>query len=250
MVIQRSQAVAYEFRPRSRHVLLAHCYSRPFLARAAVLLSSFDVVDDTCGASETSKSYSTLWQRDATGRPVAAGKMRDSEVQVVNLDGTPVAFGERGIVRVRNPYMVAGYLNDPDATAESFRDGWLYPGDVDRLEAFGRLRVADRADHVMNIMGNKLNAFVVDQLLRTPPGVLDAISFRNPRLDAPDELFAFVVPGERANRLQAVASPRHAFSERIGEYAVTRVIQPVSGIPSRADGADACYHRYLWRHQH
>lgn len=299
MVIQRSQAVADEFRPGSRHVLLAHCYSRPFLARAAAallngstlyfglqphqwhptgidivsgsrsligsvlggailqpraarielagsrlpdaeaiaLLDSFDLVDDTYGASETSKSYSTLWQRDATKRPVATGRMRDSVIEVIDADAVQVPPGERGIVRVRNSYMVAGYLDDPRASADAFRDGWFYPGDVALVEADGRLRIADRADHVVNIMGNKVSAFVVDQLLRTAPGVLDAICFRNPKPDAPDELFAFVVFDERANRLQAVASARHAVSERVGEYAVPRVIQPLAGIPRRSDGA-------------
>lgn len=299
MVVGRSLAVSDEFRPGSRHVLLAHCYARPFLARAAAallngstlvfglkpqdwhsadidmvsgsrgliksalngvilsprakrvelagsrlpdpeavaLLDSFEVVDDTYGASETSKSYSTLWQRDAQGRPFATGKMRDSEIQVINLDGTPVAPGERGVVRVRNPYMVGGYLNDPDASAESFRDGWFYPGDVALVEADGRLRVADRADHVMNIMGSKINAFVVDQLMRSAAGVRDAICFKNPKPGAADELFAFIVLDESTNRLQAVASARHAISERIGDYAVPRVIQPVAAVPRRPDGA-------------
>lgn len=299
MVVGRSRAVADEFRPGSRHVLLAHCYSRPFLARAAAalvngstlyfglapqdwhtagidmvsgsrgliktaldgmtlspraarielagsrlpeheaiaLLGSFDVVDDTYGASETSKSYSTLWQRDAAGQPVARGKMRDSEIQVINVDGAQVAPGERGVVRLRNPYMVSSYLNDPQSSAEAFRDGWFYPGDVALVEADGRLRIADRADHVMNIMGSKINGFVVDQLMRAAPGVRDAICFRNPKPGADDELFAFVVLDESANRLQAVASARHAISDRLGEYAVPRVIQPVAAIPRRTDGA-------------
>lgn len=299
MVVGRSQAVADEFRPRSRHVLLAHCYSRPFLARAAAalvngstlylglapqdwhaagidmvsgsrslikaaltgvtlspraarielagsrlpeheaiaLLDSFNVVDDTYGASETSKSYSTLWQRDGEGRPFAHGKMRDSEIHVINVDGSLVAPGERGVVRLRNPYMVSSYLNDPQASADAFRDGWFYPGDVALVEADGRLHIADRSDHVMNIMGSKINGFVVDQLMRSVAGVRDAICFRNPKPGAEDELFAFVVLDENVNKLQAAASARHAISDRLGEYAVPRVIQPVGAVPRRADGA-------------
>jgi len=54
------------------------------------------------------------------------------------------------------------------------------------LEAGSRRRIADRAGHVMKIRGNMVSGFVVDQLLRTAPGVLDAICFRNPKPDAPD----------------------------------------------------------------
>lgn len=299
MVTLRSRAVADEFRRGGRYVLLAHCYSRPFLARAAAalvngstlcfglgpqewhragidmvcgsraliktvmagqvlspraarlelagsrlpdheaiaLLDSFEVVDDTYGASETSKSYSTLWQRDAAGQARAEGRMRDSVIEVIDSNGAPVAAGEHGVVRVRNPYMATGYLGDDRATAESFRDGWFYPGDVARVEAGGRLRIADRADHVINIMGNKVSAFVVDQLMRSVPGILDAVCFRNPKPGAVDELFAFVVLDESANRLQAAASARHVIEDRIGDYAVPRVIQPVGAVPRHPDGS-------------
>lgn len=299
MVTLRSYAVADEFRRGGRYVLLAHCYSRPFLARAAAallngatlyfgltpqewnaagidmvsgsraliktamqgitlsprarrlelagsrlpdheaiaLLDSFEVVDDTYGASETSKSYSTLWHRDDAGVVHVQGHMRDSVIEVIDSEGASVAPNERGIVRVRNPYMARGYLNDEKATAESFRDGWFYPGDVALVETGGRLRIADRADHVVNIMGNKVNAFAVDQLMRSVPGIRDAVCFRNPKPGAVDELFAFVVLDEGANRLQAVASARHLIDERLGDYAVPRVIQPVGAVPRRADGA-------------
>ena len=99
------------------------------------------------------------------------------------------------------------------------------------------MRIADRADHVINILGSKVNAFIVDQLMRSVPGVRDAICFRNPKPGAEDELFAFIVLDQSVNGLQAVASARHAVDARIGGYAVPRVIRPVAAVPRRADGA-------------
>ena len=299
MVTQRSQAVGDDFRAGSRHVLLAHCYSRPFLARAGAallngsvlffglkpqewhsaeidlvsgsralvgptlagqtlkprvrrielagsrlpdheaitLLDSFDVVDDTYGASETSKTYSTLWQKDLRGLPTTVGRMRDSIIEIVDSSGKQVFPGEWGFVRVRNHYMADAYLNDAKTTTESFRDNWFYPGDVGQIEKDGRLRFSDRMDHVMNISGNKINAFAVDQLMISVNGIKDAVCFRNPKPGAEDELFAFVVFEDAANRLQSVASARHAVSEKFGDYAVPRVIQPVAAIPRKPDGA-------------
>lgn len=299
MVTGRSLAVGDEFRLGSRHVLLAHCYSRPFLARAAAallngatlcfdlapqdwhkaridmvsgsralirerlkgtvlsprvarielagsklpdheaiaLLDSFEVVDDTYGASETSKSYSTLWHRRPDGTPEAQGHRRDSVIEIVDEDGAPVPDGDSGIVRVRNPYMATGYLDAPEASAAAFRDGWFYPGDVARSGQGGRLHFDDRADHVVNILGNKVNAFQVDQLFRAVPGIRDAICFRNPKEGAADELFAFVDFEEGINRLQAIATAKTSIAERMGEDIVPRVVQPVPGIPRKPDGA-------------
>ncbi|RYG93102.1 long-chain fatty acid--CoA ligase [Loktanella sp. IMCC34160] len=298
MVVARSLAVGDEFSLGSKHVLLAHVYSRPFLARAiaamlnlstlyfdlapdawhdaginmvsgsrsllksrlngAVLspklpvvelagsrlpeaeaiefLKSFETVDDTYGASETSKSYSTFWTLGADGAPVQTGRMRDSEFQILGLDNTPVGPGESGVVRVRNPYMAKGYLDDPEASANSFRDGWFYPGDVAKVTADGRLSFADRSDNVINIYGAKVNGFVLDQIFRQTPGIKDAICFRNPKPGADEELFAFVVYEEDANQLQAIASAKFAVEERMGEELVPRVCRPVNAIPRKADG--------------
>jgi acyl-CoA synthetase (AMP-forming)/AMP-acid ligase II len=299
MVIGRSLAVNDEFRRGSRHVLLAHVYSRPFLARAAAallnlsvlyfdleadewsasnidivhgaralikerlngkslsprlprielqgsrlpdqeaiaLLNSFDVVDDTYGASETSKSYSTLWSLDSQSQPEARGVARDSLIELLDPTGAPVALGEIGIVRVRNDYMAKGYLNDREATKTAFAEGWFYPGDMARADESGRLHFLNRKETVLNLQGIKVNAMLVDHVMRSIPGVQDAICFRNPKPGSKDELFAFVVFGEDTNRLQAIASLRHAVSERFGEEVVPRVIQPINFVPRKPDGA-------------
>ncbi len=298
MVVGRSLAVADEFRRGSRHVLLAHVNSRPFLARAAAallnlselhfelapeqwagsgidgvhgsrsliqsvlgsktlgkrlprvelqgsklpdeealaLLHSFEVVDDTYGASETSKSYSTLWTIGASGRAATKGVVRDSQIELVEADGTKVAKGEIGAVRVRNPYMARSYLNDPVATSEAFRDGWFYPGDMARQDSDGRLHFLDRKETVINLFGAKFNALFIDRVMRSTQGITDAICFKNPKPGAKDELFAFVVFDEAANRLQATASLRFALSEQFGDLVVPRVIQPVNQVPRRPDG--------------
>ena len=59
------------------------------------------------------------------GRPLAG-----VEVRLVDDEGRPVADGERGEVCVRGPSVMAGYLDDPDATAAAIRDGWLHTGDL------------------------------------------------------------------------------------------------------------------------
>lgn len=204
---------------------------------ARQLLAVFETVDDTFGSSETSKCLSTLWRMDPGGEVVATGKLRDSAVELVDAAGQPVSAGNDGILRIRNGYMVKnGYVGDPVATAEAFRGGWFYPGDVASLDVAGVFQFRNRMDHIVNIEGEKINAYAVDMVFLATRGIRDAIVFRNPKPDAIDELFAFVVFDQQANRIQAIESAKYAIRERFGDHLVPRVIRPVAGIPRKQDG--------------
>jgi long-chain acyl-CoA synthetase len=74
------------------------------------------------------------------------------------LPGMEVRIAEDGEILVRGPCLMAGYWQDPDATAEVVRDGWLYTGDVGALEAGGYLRITDRKKDVFKTSGGKMVA--------------------------------------------------------------------------------------------
>ncbi len=107
-------------------------------------------------------------------------------------------------MRVRNPYMVHGYLNSPDATAKSFRDGWFYPGDIATWGENGELVIIGREDDVINIGGYKLNAGMLDMLFNAIPGVREAISFHNPKPNAVEKILVFVVFEKDATRANVI----------------------------------------------
>ena len=205
-------------------------------SEAKALLGHFETVDDTYGSSETSKCYSTIWTRGPDGALRAVGKHRDSAIELVDAASLPVPTGSDGIVRIKNKYMAAGYVGDDGASREAFRDMWFYPGDVGHEGEAGRIQFRNRMDHVVNIRGEKVNAYAIDLVFRASRGIRDAIVFRNPKPGAADELFAFVVFEAQANRIQAIESAKYAIRERFGEAMVPRVIRPVAGIPRKDDG--------------
>lgn len=205
-------------------------------AFTSLLLAHFDVVDDTYGSSETSKCYATLWRSGPDGSATPAGYRRDSAIELVDALGQPVAKGSDGIVRIRNSYMANTYIADTIAAREAFRNGWFYPGDVAWEDETGRYQFRNRSDHVVNIGGEKVNAYAIDMVIRATRGIADAIVFRNPKPGAADELFAFVVFEAQANRIQAIESAKYSVRERFGEAMVPRVIRPVAGIPRKEDG--------------
>lgn len=101
-------------------------------------------------------------------------------VEVVDEQDRPLPPGVHGRIRIRGPEVVSGYRDDPAASAEQFRDGWFYPGDVGALAADGALRLEGRADEVMNFGGEKVLPQAMESVALDCPGVHDAAAFTMP----------------------------------------------------------------------
>lgn len=104
--------------------------------------------------------------------PGCAGQLYDKvEVQVVNHQDEPLPFGQQGIVRCKTPGMAKGY--EGEDSAEQFRDGWFYPGDVGTLTAEGWLNITGRDTDVINLGGLKLSALDLETQLMHIDGLND-----------------------------------------------------------------------------
>lgn len=111
-------------------------------------------------------------------RPGAAGRLLPwVQAQAVDDQDHPLPAGEQGRLRFRGPEVIQGYLDDPDANARAFRDGWFYPGDLGAIAPDGMLMLAGRADEMLNIGGRKVNAVEVDDALLAHPDVAEAAAF-------------------------------------------------------------------------
>ena len=125
---------------------------------------------------------------------------------------------------------VSGYLNDPIATAEQFRDGWFYPGDLGAVTADGLLILSGRASEVINAGGVKVAPSVIEQALDERREVAEAAAFGAPDADGIVRIWAAVVANEP---LDLAALAAH-LKGRLGESA-PRLFQ-VSSLPRTGNG--------------
>ena len=110
--------------------------------------------------------------------PMNAGyPLPSSEVEIVNNAHEPLPYNEEGMVRVKTIGMVSGYYLEPEATSESFRDGWFYPGDRGRLTKDGLLVLAGRESELINSGGVKISPFLIEQILLESNYITDAAAF-------------------------------------------------------------------------
>jgi len=99
------------------------------------------------------------------------------ELEVVDDDDRPMRPGEAGHIRVRAPGMPTGYVNASESGNRTFRDGWIYPGDVGVLSPEGMLFLRGRSDDMMNYDGIKIMPADIEEALLAHPAVTDAVAF-------------------------------------------------------------------------
>jgi acyl-coenzyme A synthetase/AMP-(fatty) acid ligase len=111
------------------------------------------------------------------GRPIEG-----VEMEIVDAHGMPVTDGQPGLLRFRKQVMMSEYLNAPDLTRRSFRNGWFYPHDVGSMGADGVVRFIGRADDMMIFNGINVYPLEIERSMRELPGIKDvaALPLRHP----------------------------------------------------------------------
>lgn len=96
------------------------------------------------------------------------------EARVVGPDGVPLGPGEVGELSVRGDGVMRGYYNDPKQTAEVLRDGWLYTGDMARVDEDGFFWLVDRKKQMIISGGENIFPAEIEEVLHEHPKVYDA----------------------------------------------------------------------------
>ncbi len=93
------------------------------------------------------------------------------EIRIATEDGEACAVGETGEILVRGAPVMQGYWNNPQATASTLKDGWLWTGDMGVLDEDGFLTLKDRSKDVIISGGTNIYPREVEEALLTHPGV-------------------------------------------------------------------------------
>jgi long-chain acyl-CoA synthetase len=143
------------------------------------------------GLTETSSLSSFLPHEEAEAHADSVG----FAMPVVDLAiDEPDAETSVGELLVRGANVVAGYWNKPEATAETFVDGWLHTGDLARMDADGLLYIVDRKKDMINRGGENVYSIEVENVLAGAPGVGEAAVVAVPDEMMGEKVGAVIVP--------------------------------------------------------
>ncbi|MEZ5091737.1 AMP-binding protein [Nocardioides sp.] len=122
----------------------------------------------------------------------------DVEVRVFDDDDQPLPAGQEGEVVVRGRVVMAGYWNQPEATAETLRGGWLHTGDIGSFDDDGFLTLHDRSKDLIISGGMNIYPREVEEALLTHPQVEAVAVVGRPDPEWGESVVAFVVAGDPA----------------------------------------------------
>jgi long-chain acyl-CoA synthetase len=160
-------------------------------------------LDQIYGQGETPMTITALAKADHAGRDhprwlervQSVGLPRtDVEVRVVDDDGNELPAGGIGEVVVRGDVVMAGYWNQPEATAEAMRGGWLHTGDMGSFDDEGYLTLRDRSKDLIISGGMNIYPREVEEALLRHPDVLAVSVVGRPDPEWGEAVVAFVVP--------------------------------------------------------
>ena len=100
----------------------------------------------------------------------------DTEMKIVDIEtgDTELPIGESGELCVRGPQVMEGYLNMPEETAQSLRDGWLYTGDIAKVDEEGYAYIVDRKKDMVIAGGYNIFPRDIEEVLYTHPKIKEA----------------------------------------------------------------------------
>lgn len=160
----------------------------------------------------------------------------DMEWKIVDLaDGvTEMPIGQAGEIILRGPDLMMGYLNLPDKTAETLRDGWLFTGDIGVMDEDGYVTLVDRKKDLVIIGGFNVFPSEVDEVLHQHPQVAEAVAVGLPHPRKGEYLKAYLVPkaGQQIDPQEVIAFCQ----ENLTPYMVPREVEVRTELPKSMIG--------------
>jgi long-chain acyl-CoA synthetase len=188
------------------------------------------------GMTETSATATSNFAEDYERKPSSCGVPSPTgEAKIVGANGETLPTGEVGELWYRGPIVVRGYWQKPEATAETFVDGWVKTGDLARIDEEGFIYIVDRAKDMLIRGGENIYCVEVENALYDHPAVMDAavIGIAHRTLGEEPVAAVHLKPGAKATEEEL----RHFVSQKIAAFKVpVKIAFLPETLPRNANG--------------
>ncbi len=186
------------------------------------------------GQTETSIM---LWlpEKDSIRKAGSVGlPVFHSEVKVVNKKRKEVAPGEIGEIIVKGPIQMVGYWSRPEETKETIRDGWLYTGDLARVDDEGYVYIVDRRTDMFITGGENVYPAEIEKVYATHPDIMETAV-----IGVPDDKWGEVGKAIISLKKEKVMTEEEAIafcSGKLAKYKIPKSVVFVGELPKTGSG--------------
>ncbi|MEI4831519.1 fatty acid--CoA ligase family protein [Bacillus sp. FJAT-53711] len=202
------------------------------------LLTNFEkrygvIVSEGYGLSEASP-VTCFNPLDRPRKPGSIGtNVQNVENKVVNEMGEEVPVGEVGELIVRGPNVMKGYYKAPEDTAATIRDGWLYTGDLAKMDEEGYFYIVDRKKDIVLVGGYNVYPREVEEVLYMHEAVTEVVVIGVPDESLGEAVKAYVVPKTNAVTVEELMA---YCSLHLAKYKVPSSIEFLEELPKNTTG--------------
>lgn len=168
------------------------------------------------------------------------------EVKIVDEGGNQLPPGTAGELIVKGPNVMQGYLNKPEETAKTLRDGWLYTGDVASIDLSGHIRIIDRKKDMIIVDGLNVYPFEVEEVLYRHDAIKDCsmIGVQHEHEEGKELAIMYVVLKEGATATPKAL--RAYLTEHVAHFKIPRRFIFTEELPRTATGKIMKKELRLW----
>ena len=216
-----------------RHILLGGSSANQDLLDRCQALNI--PISATYGLTEAASQVATSLPEQTFQKPGSVGKpLIFCSVKIIDEAGNPALPGQVGEIVVSGPTIMAGYYNDPKASAETLRNNQLYTGDIGYLDEEGDLWVLERRDNIIITGGENVYPAEIESVFNQHPGIVSSCI-----TGIPDEEWGQRVAAMFVLRNDSSLTPDEIIAygrQHLAGYKVPRLLKIVDQLPQTASG--------------
>lgn len=192
-------------------------------------------VATTYGLSEAASQVATTLPGDAARKPGTVGKpLMFTQIRVVDESGADVPPNDYGEIIVKSLTVTQGYYNNPDATDNTLRDGWLYTGDIGYKDDDGDLWLVQRRSDLIVSGGENVYPAEVETALRQHPAIAAVAVVGIPDAEWGQIVGAAIVL--KADETLSIDAVQQQARQHLAGYKIPRRVLFVDALPQTASG--------------
>jgi acyl-CoA synthetase (AMP-forming)/AMP-acid ligase II len=151
------------------------------------------------GQTESCPCSTGLWNVDILEKPRSVGKpWKGVDLKILNDEGKKLPSSQVGEIVYKVPSVMKEYYKDPELTAQTVKNGWLYSGDLGYMDRDGYVYIVDRKKDIIIRGGENISSMEVEEVIDTHPAVLESSVIGAPHKILGESVMAVVVkkPGQ------------------------------------------------------